>query len=112
MSPILVVMTYVGIQVFEPKFDNALPEFERVVEELHAQPGYTSIGSLRLGGFEIYRAYDRSDGQVFFVDATTVFFWGSGGWAYSPDGPPSDAHLVSVNHIVGDWYHVRWYFDL
>ena len=104
------VVASVGVVVafaVRPDFEDERPQFEAVAHQLLDTPGSTVLWDLKIGRFEIGRAFDTSAGDVFFTDEWTTIFSSESGWVYSPDGgpePPSRDGEFSTEHLDGPWY--------
>ena len=90
-----------------PDFEDSRPEFEETARQLLATPESTPLSDLKIGRFEVGRAYNTQQGDVFFTDERTTAFTTESGWVYSPDGAPAPASRdgeLTADHIDGPWY--------
>ncbi|WP_190242432.1 hypothetical protein [Rhodococcus ruber] len=105
--PLLVGLGVTLALAVRPDFEDSRPEFEEVARQLLATPESTSLTDLKIGRFEVGRAYATPQGDVFFTDERTTAFTTESGWAYSPDGAPAPASRdgkFTADHIEGPWY--------
>ncbi|ABH00788.1 hypothetical protein RHA1_ro11141 (plasmid) [Rhodococcus jostii RHA1] len=105
--PLLVALGVALALAARPDFEDSRPEFEETARQLLATPGPTSLSDLKIGRFEVGRAYNTEQGDVFFTDERTTAFTTESGWAYSPDGAPAPASRdgeFTTTHIDGPWY--------
>lgn len=104
--PVVAAIGVAGaVYVAPPEFSDARPEFDAMAQHLLDRGNQASLDDLRIGRFEVRRAYVMS-GNVYFVDARRSMFALNQGWVYSPDGPPGLWH-GDPESIGGHWYRYQ-----
>lgn len=105
--PLLVALGVTLALAARPDFEDSRPEFEETAHQLLATPESTHLSDLKIGRFEVGRAYNPQQGDVFFTDERSTAFTTESGWVYSPDGAPAPASRdgeFTADHIDGPWY--------
>jgi hypothetical protein len=108
---VVIAAVAVGMIWPPPTFDDARPEFERIAQQVLAEPG-SQLVDIEVGGFEISSVRSSAAGEVVFTDADGFVFTSVSGWVYAPNRVPSGSESGedSTAHLGGPWYKFssRW----
>jgi hypothetical protein len=106
-APTVVVLAAVAVLMFPgPSFHSSRNAFDAAVQQVLTSPEPQAF-DVRVGPHEISRIVRDDDGAVYFYDSDQAFLTVSGGWVYSPSGPPPTrmgVDVIDAVHIDGPWY--------
>ena len=106
-APIVVIVAAaLGLLIPSPSFESSRSDFDLALRKILSSQEST-LFDRHIGPYTISRIERRDNGAVYFYDSDQVFLTVSGGWVYSPEGPPperSGIERFESTHIDGPWY--------
>lgn len=106
-APIVVVAATVAALIIpSPSFESSRSDFDLAARTALSSPDPT-VFDIPVGPYTMSRIERHSNGAVYFYDADQSFLTTSGGWIYSPAGPPPDRSgidRIESTHLDGTWY--------
>jgi hypothetical protein len=106
-APIVVVAATVAAAVIpSPSFEASRSDFDLAAQAVLSSPD-PIVFDIPVGPYTMSRIERHSNGAVYFYDVDQSFLTTSGGWIYSPAGPPPDRSgidRIDAAHLDGPWY--------
>ena len=106
-APIVVIAATVAATVIpSPSFEASRSDFDLAARTALSSPD-PAVSDVQVGPYTMSRIERHSNGAVYFYDADQSFLTTSGGWIYSPVGPPPDRAGIErfdTTHLDGPWY--------
>ena len=106
-APIVVVAATVAAAVIpSPSFESSRSDFDLAARTALSSPD-PAVSDVQVGPYTMSRIVRGDNGAVYFYDADQNFLTTSGGWIYSPAGPPPDRSGIErfeSTHLDGPWY--------
>ncbi|MCZ4505396.1 DUF1109 domain-containing protein [Rhodococcus ruber] len=88
-APIAVVVALAAVLLVpSPSFESSRSDFDLAVRTVLSSPE-PAVFDVRVGPYTMSRIERHDTGAVYFYDSDQAFLTTSGGWVYSPAGPPS-----------------------
>ncbi|WP_213934707.1 hypothetical protein [Rhodococcus sp. B50] len=113
-APITVLVAAVAVLVIpSPSFGSSRSDFDAAVYAVLSSRESAVFG-VPVGPYTMSRVERHSNDAVYFYDADQNFLTTSGGWIYSPAGPPPDRSgidRIDAAHLDGRWYEFTAVWD-